>query len=587
MMRYAYTHTGTEATTGYFTCAPPSSLSIEEALRYLAAHPLDDFMRRHALSCMGSLSRLEAMETIRRAFAGFSSCTEGEAPPLPPPIRALILELSLLIPHFAGLADEEPGPADLDATSLIFLRWEKLPDRSAQQAWGRYFASNIQRHHALKSPEATGLAPLYPPKPELLPGLPGLGPAFTDPFSVSLAELFPEHLSRVNPQKAPYTRPPAEETAALAEARLHAAGIIAGGQMRHTASLSPIALLRPWRLMLRVNAGRHAFTLEGQATTYGRGLSLADARASCLMEMVERASAYLSIGPEAVEGKSVPCPLISGPRSHIVREFGPALDPNDYPLETPYRDAPLNWLQGSLPDGSGLYVPAQMAGLFCNLDEIALYDAPGSTGIATGCSIEEAKVAALLEIFERDAEATTPFSKASCFALRADPDTDPLIAALLADYAALGIQVQFQDLTGPLGVPVFQCFVMSARGGIARGHGAGLCARRAVLSALTETPFPYPDGGPSGPLLRNLPVRQLHELPDYSLPSPKANLALLEDLLMRNKRPPAYVDLTRPDLEFPVVRALVPGMELAADSDAFSRVPWRLYANYLRLTATT
>ena len=66
-----------------------------------------------------------------------------------------------------------------------------------------------------------------------------------------------------------------------------------------------------------------------------------------------------------------------------------------------------------------------------------------------------------------------------------------------------------------------------------------------------------------------------------SLPTPAASLAMLEDLLRRNHRPPVYVDLTRPDLGFPVTRAFVPGLELAADTDAFSRVPLRLYANYL------
>ena len=86
-----------------------------------------------------------------------------------------------------------------------------------------------------------------------------------------------------------------------------------------------------------------------------------------------------------------------------------------------------------------------MAGLFCNLDEVRLFDTPGSTGLATGNTMEEAKVAALLEIMERDAEAVTPFSKTNCFSLGAG---DARVAALLADYAARGINVQFQDLTG-------------------------------------------------------------------------------------------------------------------------------------------
>jgi ribosomal protein S12 methylthiotransferase accessory factor YcaO len=44
-----------------------------------------------------------------------------------------------------------------------------------------------------------------------------------------------------------------------------------------------------------------------------------------------------------------------------------------------------------------------------------------------------------------------------------------------------------------------------------------------------------------------------------------------------------YADLTRADVGLPVVRAIVPSMEILADFDRFSRVHPRLYANYLKL----
>ena len=542
--------------------------------------------------------------------------------------------------------DTEPGSKTaailgLDAvTPLIPLRWMRLPDRDLHTRWGARLADNIQNHRACPAPADMDLPPLYPHLREILQAgadqvarasgqtanagqtneqagradgqtatacqpaaaphspFPGRSLAFTAPFPAHISEVYAEHAAKQTAGQpadaAPYVRPPAAQTADLAEERLKAAGIIAGPQMRHTASLSPVALLRPWNIRATVNRGRHRHSLQGQATTYGRGLSLPDARASCLMEMVERASAYLSVSEAGVENLAHPAPVVYGRRSAVLAEHGPAMDPNDYPLEAPYADAPLLWMAGQYAgqtsgqtdsQAAGLsgpvYVPVQMVSLFCNLDEIALFAAPGSTGIATGRTMEEARLAALTEILERDAEATTPFAKSGCFTLSADSDPD--LAALLADYAARGINVQFQDLTGPMGLPVYKCFVMSPKGAIARGHGAGLSARRAVVSALTETPFPYPDGGPSGPLLRKLPVKNLSELPDYTLPTPASSLAMLEDLLRRNMRPPVYVDLTRPDLGFPVVRAFVPGLELTADTDAFSRVPLRLYANYLKM----
>ena len=648
MLHYKYTHTRTEGTTGYFSCEPDPVPSLAEALVLLVERPLDEFLHRHLLN------RLTAMPADRAAgqFAeAILQCFDGK---LPPPLRALIRELILTAPawaegepFFAIAAETEPDAEQADDTAagrsagngddaggdsehadatpldavtpLIPLRWVRLPDRDLHTRWGLRLADNIQHHRACPSPADMDLPPLYPHLREIVqagaeqveraggqtanagqsaaaahPPFPGRSLAFTAPFPAHIREVYAEHAARQSAGQpagaAPYARPPAAQTADLAEERLAAAGIIAGPQMRHTASLSPVALLRPWNIRAGVNRGRHRHSLEGQATTYGRGLSLPDARASCLMEMVERASAYLSVSEAGIENLARPAPVVYGRRSAILAEHGPALDPNDYPLEVPYADAPLLWMAGQTtgqtaaqPAGeTGLiYVPVQMVSLFCNLDEIALFAAPGSTGIATGCTMEEARLAALTEILERDAEATTPFAKSGCFTLRADSDPD--LAALLADYAARGINVQFQDLTGPTGPPVYKCFVMSPKGAIARGHGAGLSGRRAIVSALTETPFPYPDGGPSGPLLRKLPVRNLSELPDYSLPTPAASLAMLEDLLRRNHRAPVYVDLTRPDLGFPVVRAFVPGLEMAADTDAFSRVPLRLYGKYLEM----
>jgi ribosomal protein S12 methylthiotransferase accessory factor YcaO len=45
---------------------------------------------------------------------------------------------------------------------------------------------------------------------------------------------------------------------------------------------------------------------------------------------------------------------------------------------------------------------------------------------------------------------------------------------------------------------------------------------------------------------------------------------------------PIYVDLTCEDLRIPVVKAIVPGMELSADFERSSRVSPRLFSNYLR-----
>ena len=562
-MRYLYTHAATEAATGFYTCLPEPPLTLQDGLAYLSAHPLDDFMRRHLLQRLASLPGHEAAAALTR-FADKPACA------------FLARELGRIAPWiFDDLAPElfpAPAEAETEATSLSLLAHARLPDGKTHEAWNALYAGNIQGHTALSAPEATGLPPLYG-EPSAS-DLPCTGAPFTAGFPLNLAEIHARHAAL--PKEA-YTRPPAEETAALAEDRLAEAGILAGAEMRHTSSLSPVALLRPWHMSLRVHLGRHEYSLAGQGTTYGRGLSVDAARASCLMEMVERASAYLSVTEAGVENRREPTPVVRARFSELAAEGNTALNPNDFPLEAPYADAPLYWMSGRAANGQNVFVPVQMAGLFCNLDEVRLFDTPGSTGLATGNTMEEAKVAALLEIMERDAEAVTPFSKTNCFSLGAG---DARVAALLADYAARGINVQFQDLTGPSGLPVYQCFVMSPKGIPARGYGAGLSGAKAVLSALTETPFPYPDGGFSGPLLRRLPQYMLEELPDYDLGSPVRNLRMLEELLTVSGRMPVYADLTRVDLRFPVVRAFVPGLEQTADRDPLSRVPVRLHRNH-------
>jgi ribosomal protein S12 methylthiotransferase accessory factor YcaO len=74
----------------------------------------------------------------------------------------------------------------------------------------------------------------------------------------------------------------------------------------------------------------------------------------------------------------------------------------------------------------------------------------------------------------------------------------------------------------------------------------------------------------------------LEALPDYDRGDSGENLRLLEHLLLANGFEPIYVDLTRADLDLPVVRALVPGMELLGDLDRFARVHPRLYGHYLK-----
>ncbi|MBW1744081.1 MAG: YcaO-like family protein, partial [Deltaproteobacteria bacterium] len=71
-------------------------------------------------------------------------------------------------------------------------------------------------------------------------------------------------------------------------------------------------------------------------------------------------------------------------------------------------------------------------------------------------------------------------------------------------------------------------------------------------------------------------------LPDYSSGNASRDLRLLERLLITNGYQPIYVNLTRKDLDIPVVKAIIPGLEMFAEFDEFSNPSLRQFAHYLK-----
>jgi len=561
-MNYELQIQTTSSGVGYFACVPCGEMGFETALDYLRKRPLDAFMHRHVLEMVSGFDK----KRIRTMLA--------ETPASDPVLRALFFEAVILDDSLETVRcrlDRSEADALCSHTPLIYLKWFFSRDRELHRRWTTIFESNLLAHRPLPSPDELEIGSLFR---DDCPDVPAGS-------SVHIRDIVHTGKSSAAVDNTPL--PSAAETAATARERLEAIGVFADVEMRHVASLSPIALLRSWRIDLPVRSGQLDYRLSGIQTSYGKGLSLDAARASYLMEIVERCSSFAGIGPEGVLNRETPLPAFRGTYSELQRRGIDAIDPNRLGLEVPYRDEPIYWIEGEQIGTSGsrpCRVPAQCIFLFCNLDEVSLFSGLGSTGLASGNTVAEAKVSGLLEAIERDCESITPFDPQRCFLL---DTTDPALSRLFADYRYRGIHPVFQDLTPDYGVPCYKCFVATLDGGIAKGTGAHLDGRRAALSALTETPFPYPYGPRSVPEPAGLPVRRLEELPSYSAGCPDADLKLLESVLPANGFSPVYVNLTRADLRLPVIRAIVPGMELLGDFDQFSRVNPRLFANYLRL----
>jgi len=560
-MRYELRLMDNVAGVGCFMAHPTQNLSFNEMLEHLRREPLDDFMHQFLLQAMAGHRTRKLEKLIDEVVSGE---LQGDLV-----LAALLYETCLaheryahLLPRLAGL-----DPRELSQhTPLPHIHASLLADQPLHRQWTALFQANITAHEPLPDPAASGLAaPVQPASRTQAP----------DAAAV-LATLRAE-----NRLPAPRQRRPLEETIALAQERLQKVGCILTREMAHKACLSPHALLRSWLAQFRVDNGRQSLHFQGLQTVYGRGLSLEAARASYLMEMAERYSSYASVDKTGVRGYVRDYPLVQGNFAQVSAK-AEALDPNRLRLEVPYEGQKLWWMEAELRDRAGrrpILIPAQLVFLFCNLDEPALFSALGSTGLASGNTLEEARLSGLCEVLERDAEAVRPFDPARAFRLVSG---DPQVGKLLEDYESCGIHVWFLDVTPEFGVPVYKSVVLGRRGDVNKGMGCGLSGQRALLSAMTETPYPFP--GPAGsPAPKDLPVRRLEDLPDLSTGSPEGDLLVLEETLIAHGLPVISVDLTRKDLGIPAARVIVPGLEIVADFDQFSRVSPRLYANALEM----
>ncbi len=96
---YAYAHAETLATTGYFSCEPPPSLRLDDALAQLEDAPLDDFLHQHLLRAL-SKKRPEELRDLA------ATCYDAEADVFTrPALAGLLLECALLLPAWRQMYD--------------------------------------------------------------------------------------------------------------------------------------------------------------------------------------------------------------------------------------------------------------------------------------------------------------------------------------------------------------------------------------------------------------------------------------------------------------------------------------------------
>lgn len=321
--------------------------------------------------------------------------------------------------------------------------------------------------------------------------------------------------------------------------------------------------------------------------SFGKGSTAEQGEASALMESIERYSG-----------------IFQGDEIRTTRRFtdfapGDALLPNDVQLfsEMQFQDRHGPQPEDSHPVPEPLDPSAKTEWSpvwslrdkrFKHLPTGLLYFFYGgfhtdSNGCAAGNTREEAIVQGFLELVERDAYAIWWYNRLQRAELDLSQFDDSYVRDLQGQLADVGRRLWVLDITSDLGIPTYVAithWVQNGHENIEFGSGAHFDRRIALLRSLTElTQFMSIGmmGGGSGekPSLDGVTPLRLDEYP-FLIPSsapivpPAPSLRVHDntrdqvnacvEIAARAGYDFLVLDQTRPDVEVPVVRVLVPGL---------------------------
>jgi ribosomal protein S12 methylthiotransferase accessory factor len=326
--------------------------------------------------------------------------------------------------------------------------------------------------------------------------------------------------------------------------------------------------------------------------SFGKGSTADQGEASALMEAIERYSGSFQ-----------------GDEIRVTRRFmdfaaGDAILPNDVRLfsDAQYREMrppatvpdalpasllfdpsiEIEWSPAwSLRDQRFKYLPTGLLYFF--------YKGPGgeipadSNGCAAGNTLEEAIVQGFLELVERDSYAIWWYNRLQRPGLDLSQFDDAYIRDLQIQLAETGRRLWVLDITSDLGIPSFVAvthWTESSREQIEFGSGAHFDTRIAVLRAMTELNqflsiglMGGRDTGKFGHVDNELRLEDHPYLAPRGTQLSRPNLSSKFGRLDVHEQVMACVrlakghgldflvlDQTRPDIEVPVVRVIVPGL---------------------------
>ena len=320
--------------------------------------------------------------------------------------------------------------------------------------------------------------------------------------------------------------------------------------------------------------------MDGAITVYnGKGATVEESRISAIMEGIERYSSEMH-----------------DRRLHLAtyQEMfaqGRTVDPRDLILpEGADTDRFMPWYEGfDIVNKEPVFVPAHA--VFHPLPPN--YRGPFRTntnGLASGNTFEEAVFHALSEVIERDAWSLVEACRDTGPCVTGM--TDPTILAMQEKFAKAQVEVRVRDITSDIGIPTMAAVaddvLLKDPMLLTIGIGTHTSARIAVMRALTEVAqsrLTQIHGAREDTVLAELRKKMGYDRAkrineywfrnngtlDYSKIASCDSDDFLEDIrfmaeALKNKGLDRVIviDLTREEIGIPVVRVIVPGLEIFA-----------------------
>lgn len=246
-------------------------------------------------------------------------------------------------------------------------------------------------------------------------------------------------------------------------------------------------------------------------------------------------------------------------------------------------ELPIGWVQGrEILTGEPVLFPAALTFFSYPRNSEHLYGLADSNGCAAGASLQDALLRGLLELIERDGCGIWWYNMLRTKGLDLSDCRDGDILSVIDAQKRLNRDVSLLDISTDLNIPV--CAAISSRRGrnIRIGLGASLtwkAAAKRALSEMCQVSLINVDGIPKNtfdPVRADMikwdaeaDLRELAYLSpvskrviDWNSAEPTVERALCDvlDALKKAELPTYAINMSRADLPFKVVRAIVPGL---------------------------